>query len=186
MSITVTATAGSATANSYVTETEAGAYAAERMNRPSTWVTVSGSTCTEAEKAALVEAQRELTNLTWKARRTDATQVLAWPRSYVEDPDAPGVGNTPTYADLYFDDTEIPRRVKRAQIELAFEFLRAGTTDLAAADPNAGVVEKTVDVLTTRWESYARPEGLARFPRIVALIAPLLEGGAGALDVVRV
>jgi hypothetical protein len=152
---------------------------------PSTWVTVSGSTCTEAEKAALVEAQRELTHLAWKARRTDATQVLAWPRSYVEDPDAPGVGNTPTYADLYFDDDEIPTRVKSAQIELAFEFLRAGTTDLAAADPNTGVIVSTVDVITKQWQPYQRPTGLARFPRVVALIGPMLASTAGSLEIAR-
>jgi hypothetical protein len=184
VAITIVATSGSATANSYVTETEAIARAATRLNLPSTWVSVSGSTCTETEKAALIEAQRELTTLPWIAGRTTSTQALAWPRAYAEDPDAPSLLGTVLATDFWFADTELPQRVKDAQIELAFEFLRSGTTDLAAADPNAGVIEKTVDVLTTRWQPYQRPTGLARFPRIQALLAPLLTG-SGSLEIAR-
>jgi hypothetical protein len=183
--ITITATVGSASANSYCTEAEFIARAATRLNVPA-GTTVSGSTCTEAEKQALIEAQRELTVLAWKAGRVNSTQALAWPRAYAEDPDAPSLLGTALATDFWFSTTEIPQRVKDAQIELAFEFTRAGTTDLAAADPNTGVIEKTVGPLTTRWESYARPTGLGRFPRIVALIAPLLETGAGAMEVERV
>jgi hypothetical protein len=185
MSITIVATPGSASANSYATEAEFIAYAAARLNVPA-GTTVTGSVLTETEKAALVEAQRELTLMPWKAGRTDSSQALAWPRLYAEDPDAPSIFGTVGATDFWYDDDEIPQRVKDAQIELALEFVRAGTTDLAAADPNAGVVEKTVDVLTTRWQPYQRPVGLARFPRIVGLIAPLLATGAGQLEINRV
>ena len=184
MPITITATPGSATANSYATEAEFIARAATRLNVPS-GTTVTGSTCTETEKAALIEAQRELTVLPWAAQRFDSTQALAWPQRYALDPDAPSITGLSDIAQLYFSDTEIPQRVKDAQIELAFEFIRSGTTDLAAADPNAGVIEKTVGPLTTRWQPYQRPVGLGRFPRIVALVAPLLAVGAGSLEVVR-
>jgi len=183
--ITLVATVGSASANSFVTEAEFIARAATRLNVP-TGTTVTGSTCAEAEKAALIEAQRELNVLPWKSGRVDSTQALAWPRAYAEDPDAPSLLGTVSATDFWFDDDEIPQRVKDAQIELAFEFIRSGTTDLAAADPNAGVIEKTVGPLTTRWQPYQRPQGLGRYPRIVALIAPLLAAGAGTLDVVRV
>lgn len=184
MPITIVATPGAANANSYATEAEFIARAATRLNVPA-GTTVTGSTCTETEKAALIEAQRELTTLPWVAARTTSTQSLAWPRLYAEDPDAPSLFGAVSATDFWFANTEIPQRVKDAQIELAFEFIRAGTTDLAAADQNAGVIEKTVDVLTTRWEPGQRPVGLARFPRIVALLTPLLDASASGLDVAR-
>lgn len=184
MPITIVATPGAATANSYATEAEFIARAATRLNVPA-GTTVAGSTCSETEKTALIEAQRELTTLPWKASRTDSVQALAWPRAYAEDPDAPSLVGTALATDFWFADTEVPQRVKDAQIELALEFIRAGTTDLAAADPNAGVIEKTVDVLTTRWEPGHRAEGLGRFPRILALIGPLLDPSASGMEVAR-
>jgi hypothetical protein len=184
VAITLVATVGSASANSYCTEAEFIARAATRLNVPAD-TTVTGATCTETEKAALIEAQRELTVMPWKAGRVDSTQALAWPRAYAEDPDAPSLEGLASATDFWFDEDEVPQRVKDAQIDWAFEFIRAGTTDLAAADPNAGVIEKTVDVLTTRWQPHQRPTGLQRFPRILALIGPLLATGAGSLDVVR-
>jgi hypothetical protein len=188
MAITITATVGSASANSFVTEAEAVTYLATRLNRASTWTTVSGSTCTDTEKIALIEATRELTRIAWQGARVDDTQALSWPRNYCVDPDAPlALGTSTTVGYPYYLATEIPDRIKEATIELANEFLKAGTTDLAVADPNAGVIEKTVDVLTTRWASAgSRPTGYARFPRIVALIRPLLATQGGGLDVVRV
>jgi len=178
------ATAGSATANSFSTEGEFIAYAATRLNVPA-GTTVSGSTCTETEKAALIEATRELTNLLWQAQRTDSTQALAWPQRYALNPDAPSITGLSDIAELYFDDDEVPVRVKNAQIELALEFVRAGTTDLAGGDPNAGVIEETVGPLTTRWSAYARSVGLARFPRVMSYIAPMLASTAGSLELAR-
>jgi hypothetical protein len=183
--ISITATAGSATANSFVTEAEAIAYMATRLNVTG-WVTVSGSSCTEDEKKALIEATREISVLPFIAQRTDDVQVLSWPRTYALDPDAPSITGIQEIAQLYFDDDEIPLRVKNATCELALQFLKSGTTDLAVADPNAGVIEKTVDVLTTRWQNYQRPTGLARFARVMNEIGPLLSNALSGLDVVRV
>lgn len=185
MAITITATVGSATANSYCTETEAINYAAQRLNLPSTWVSVTGTSCTETEKKALIEAQRQLTNMTWAATRTDSVQVLAWPQQYALNPDAPNVTGLTDIADLYFDDDEVPTRVKNAQIELAFEFLRAGTVDVAGDDANAGVIEETVGPLTTRWESHARATGMQKYPRVIDYIGPMLASTSGTLAVAR-
>ena len=188
--ITIVATPGGASSNSFCTEAEYIAYTATRLNVPED-TTVSGSACTETEKMALIEAARELTNAPWAAQRTFLTQALAWPQRYAMNPDAPAITGITDIAQLYFDPglageaASIPARVKHAQIELALEFIKAGTTDLAAADPNAGIIEKTVDVLTTRWSPYARPTGWARFPRVLDYIAPMLAGSAGGLEVVR-
>jgi len=165
MTLTIDATAGGASANSYVTEAEAILYMAARLNA-SAWTTVSGSTCTELEKTALIEASRELSALEWKGRRSTTTQVLAWPRWFVENPDSP-VG-------FYYDPAIVPQRVKDACCEWAFQFLKAGTTDIAALDTSIGVIEKTVDVLTTLWSPFSKPQGLARFPSVKRYIAPLL------------
>lgn len=171
MAITIIATAGAADANAYVTEAEQIAYMATRLNA-SAWTTLSGSACTEDEKRAMVEAARELTARDWCGDRVSATQALAFPRQRARDPDSP-------YGD-FFDTTIVPRRVKDAACELAFQFLAAGGSDVASADPNAIVKRKKVGPLETEYfEPYNRPQGLARFPRVMQLIGPLLSGGSG-------
>ena len=238
MALTIVSTPGSATANSYANELEFIAYAAARLNVPA-GTTVSGSTCSETEKAALIEAQRELTTLAWAAQRSLSTQALAWPQRYALNPDAPAVTGISDIAQLYFDDglpltagsfvvgtsytivsvgttdftligatastvglqftatgvgtgtgtaavtASVPTRVKDAQIELALEFVKAGTTDIAAADPGTGVIEETVDVITTRWTPYARASGLSRYPRVLSRIGPMLATTAGSLELAR-
>jgi len=185
VSITIVATVGAATANSYVTEAEYIARAATLPDAP-TGTTVTGPTCSEAEKGWLVEMQRNLTLLPWKAGRVSSTQALAWPRLYAEDPDAPSLLGIVGATDFWFEETEIPQRVKDAQIDGALICYAAGKNVFATADKTQGVIEETLDVLTTRWQPYQRATGMAKYPRIVALIAPLLNAGSGALRVVRV
>ena len=84
-----------------------------------------------------------------------------------------------------YTTTEIPQRVKDAACELAFQFLNLGTTDLAAVDPNAGVIEKRVDVITTRWDTNRRPQGMQRFPSVLRSIRPLLESQVSQTTLVR-
>lgn len=176
MAITITATAGSASANSFVTEAEVIAYMAARLNA-STWDTVTGVDCTETEKAALVEATRELSNRNWKGLRVDDTQALSFPRQYCPNPDS-SIGD-------WYATTVIPQRIKDACCELAFQFVKAGTTDVAAEDSKWGVSSQTVDVIGTSYEAHMRSRGLARYPRIMALISPLLEGVGLTARVVR-
>jgi hypothetical protein len=186
VAISIVETAGSATANSFVSEAEFIAYLATVLNTY-TGATVTGSTCTENEEKALIEAFRWLNNVGWQGTRTDGVQSGAWPRMWVTDPDAPAPTEVTDIQQLYFDDDEIPARVKRGQMALAHEFLLAGATDIARMDPTIGVIEKTVDVLTTRYaEPYQRAQGLARFPKVTDEIAPLLAGAAGGLDLERV
>jgi len=178
MAITIVATVGSATANSYVTEVEQIAYMATHLNA-STWTSITGSTCTETEKAAMVEATRELTALAWQGTRTDETQVLSWPRAWASNPDSPN------FAYNYYLSTVVPQRVKDATMELAFQFIKAGTTDIAALDPNLGVINKTVDVLSTTYQPYQRPTGLGRFPSVMRFIRPLLDLASFMTPLVR-
>lgn len=177
MTLTITATAGDSSANSFVTEAEVIAYMAARLNA-SAWTTVTGSTCTENEKKALIEATRELNARAWCGSRVTSTQALAWPRQWVEDPDA-------AYSATYYDTTSVPQRIKDATMELAFQFLNMGTTDLAALDSTTGVRSQQVDVIAIEYEPSQRPRGLRRFPRIWNLISPLLESTGNGLQVTR-
>jgi hypothetical protein len=169
------ATAGATDANSFVTEETFIAYLATRKNAPA-GSTVSGSTLTEVEQLACIEATRDLDVLAWKGKRASATQRLSLPRTQWMQPDpAPG-------APPHFADDAIPRLVQDATCELAVEYLKAGTTDLAALPATDGVIRKKVDVLETEYaQPHARAQGLARFPRVLAMLAGLYDGATGTL-----
>lgn len=185
MAITIVETPGSATANSFVTEPEIIAYMATRLNA-SSWTSVSGSTCTEDEKKAMIEATRELSALSYKGERVDSTQALSWPREDCPNPDSPGIDSIGGETLGDYPSDEIPQRVKDATCELAFQFIKSGTTDVAAIDPTQGIISKTVDVLSTTWaEPHLRAQGLARYPRVLAYIKPLLSVAANGLQVFR-
>jgi len=170
MPLSVDATVGGAASTSFVTVTEADTYLSFRLNSAA-W------TGADPKCQALVEATRDLSALAWQGYRVDDMQALSWPRANAPNPDG--------ISDACFDTTEIPQRIKDATCELALEFLRAGTTDVAALDSKAGVIEKTVGPLTTRWQAGQRPTGLARYPRVMQLIAPLLGIGSGQVRLVR-
>jgi hypothetical protein len=186
MPITITATIGSASANSFVTEAEFIAYVAERPNAH-TSATTSGSTATEAEKAALVQAARELDAALWHGSRVDAVQRLAWPRAYVPDPDYPVDPDSLSESDVgYLDSATIPRRIKDAQCELAVQFLKAGATDLSMPSSIEGVTRRRIDVLETEYQvGSLATRGFARFPLVAQWVTPLLKAGGGQRTVVR-
>jgi hypothetical protein len=173
MAVTIVATVGSASANSYVTQAEATAYLEGRLNSAA-WTDAS----TGDKDIALVEAFRELNTRAYQGRRVSSTQAGQWPRQWVVDPDSPTLD--------YVSPTAIPQRVKDAQCELALEFLKAGTTDVAAGISDDGVQTKTVDVLsTTYFGPSERPRGLARYPRVLALLSPFFAGASGSAPILR-
>jgi hypothetical protein len=175
MAVTIVTTVGGASSNSYATLAEAETYMEGRLNG-STW----DADTDDNKNRALVEAARELQVLRWTGTRVDTTQALAWPRQWAVDVDDPN-GD-------YYATTEVPQRVKDAQMELAFQFIKAGTTDLAALDSTDGIIRKKIDVLETE---YARPTervtGLQRYPRVWDRVAALLDSvGSGVnIDLVR-
>lgn len=175
MTVTIDTTVGGASTNSYVDVTTATTYLGARLNA-SAWTTAS----TDDQAAALVEAFRSLNQLLYSGNRAADIQAAQWPRWYATNPDATA------FSWQYYDSTIIPQRMKDAQCELALEFLRAGTTDIASQDSTVGIIEKTVDVLTTRYaDPYQRPQGLARFPRVMGLISPLLASSSNSGRVVH-
>ena len=83
MAITIIAIPGASNSNSFCNELEFIAYAATRLNVPA-GTTVSGSTCSETEKAALIEAQRRIAALETRsaeqeqAIRHTLTMLIEW------------------------------------------------------------------------------------------------------------
>lgn len=163
MSITIDSTVGGASANSFVLLAEADSYMESRLNA-STW----DSADPDNQNRALAEATRYLSALGWQGRASSSTQALAWPRDWVVNPDDPNLD--------YFSNAAIPTRIKNATCELAFQFIKAGATDLAALDPKVEIQRSQVDVLVTDYVAYGRRQGLARYPSVYRLIAPLLDG----------
>jgi DnaT-like ssDNA binding protein len=188
VSITLDATPGSATGNSFASALQAIARAATRSNLVG-WTTVSGTTLTESEKTWLIEATRDLSYLEpqYQGYRTDAIQVLAFPRRLVINTKAPWLATVGLTGYPEYPDTVYPDDLVAATIELAFEYAKAGTTDLAALDDTAAITKEVVGPIETDYaEPYNRPTGIARFPRVMQLIAPLFDAAyTGGLTLVR-
>jgi len=167
MSLSLDSTVGGSSANTYVTAAEMTTYCEGRLNSTA-W------SATPAQEPALVEATRELSMLDWIGSTASETQSLAWPRLYVRNPDS-SAGNE-------FDSGVVPQRVKDATCELALQFLRGGTTDISVMPSTEGVIEKTVDVLTTRYASPREQKtGLRRYPSVYRFIRPMLARGGGVV-----
>lgn len=168
---TLDATVGGASANSYVTVAAADTYLDTRLNAAA-W---NDELDVNQKERALIEATRELDRLPWKGRRVTDAQALAWPREDVPDPDATLADPAQDFP--FFADTVIPARVQDATFELALEFLRAGSTDVAALPGDAGIQSEDVGPTSVTYGSPgSRPRGLGRFPRVVRFLGPLLEG----------
>lgn len=151
---------------------------------------------TDDQERALLYATRVLDGLPWLGTKgTTANlaseQALAWPRQWAPTREADAAPET--IADyftsdgiLFYDADSVPRPIKDATCELALEILRAGTTDPFTVDATRNVRRERVDVLETEYfDPHDRAEGVARYPSVMRLIAPLLRT-ASALRVERV
>lgn len=170
--MTLIATAGVADANAFCDVDAALAYLETRPNAGA----FTELTDDEQEQC-LIEATRELSRLSYVGTRATTTQALAFPRVGVVKHDDPE-------GTEYADDA-IPAFLVQATIELAIEVARLGGTDVSAMPDSAGVIRKKLGPIETQWASpFYRPVGLARFPRVLALIEPYLD--SASVGVVRV
>jgi hypothetical protein len=122
MAVTLVATVGGATANTYATLADAATFAEELWPTPVSWL-AAGDQDTRAR--CLVEATRILDTLTPPGELAATTQALRWPRE--------GVSKQGGSGELYLS-TEIPADVIRAQILLAMWLLDQTTDPALAAD----------------------------------------------------
>jgi len=83
-------------------------------------------------------------NLDWRGTRYTQAQRLGWPRAGAEDDDG-----------YVFAVDEVPWQVEEAMAEIA-ELYRAGTLDMEGiltADTGRSISEKTVDVITIKYDT---------------------------------
>ena len=121
MAITIDATVGGASANSYITLSDANAIV-EGLSLDDD-VSVWDSSNTDNKNRALYTAAVRIDRERFLGARVTDTQALQWPRTGVRKPDT----YINTYATGfpfrittdYFTDTEIPEQVKKAQVILA-------------------------------------------------------------------
>jgi len=76
--MTIDATAGGATSDSFATVAEANSYHNSRLHNDE-WF----NSPLDTREKALKWATRMLDNLSWKGQKTATTQALKWPRTYV-------------------------------------------------------------------------------------------------------
>lgn len=138
MSITITATVGSETANSFVTLAEFRTYLGQRLN---SGCILEGRSATDLS-IALIEAGREFNEKAWRGVKADDDQAMAFPRRYV-----------PMWEGLeYYDADVIPQPVKDAQCERAIELLEGDTV----ADANDGVLAFTGSGISVQYQRPSR------------------------------
>lgn len=168
---TIDATVGGADANAFVTIAECDTYFDERLN-----ATAFTGADAQDQIRAVIMATRDVSRLDFAGERVTTTQALSWPREYAPNPD------TSAYDDYWYEPDVIPDRVKYATMELALEYLKAGTTDLAVADTAAGVIRKKVGPLETQWSEGQRTVGWARYTIVSENLAPLVSGAANTWE----
>ena len=121
MAISIVATVGAATANSYLTLADAQSLIDGLVEDGD--VVVWASATTDQKNRALYTAAQRIDRERFLGARVDDTQAMQWPRSGVRKPDT----YINTYAtgfpfrivEDFFTDTEIPDQLKKAQAVLA-------------------------------------------------------------------
>lgn len=121
MAITIDATVGGASANSYLTLAAAQALIDGMVENDD--VTAWASATTDQKNRALYSATQRLDRERFLGARATDTQALQWPRTGVRKPDTYintyAVGFPFRITTDYFTDTEIPDQIKQAQVVLA-------------------------------------------------------------------
>ena len=121
MAVTIDATAGGASANSYITLAEADAYVEAMIG--STDVVKWSDLNDDLRNRALTAATQRLDRERFLGAKATDTQALQWPREGVRKPDTYiqsfSHGFPFRLTEDYYTNTEIPDQVKRAQVELA-------------------------------------------------------------------
>ena len=114
---------GSATANSYITLSDANAIVEGLTPDDDVKAWEAGSTSDDYRNRALYTACQRIDRERFLGARADDTQALQWPRTGVRKPDTYintyAVGFPFRITTDYYTDTEIPDQIKKAQVVLA-------------------------------------------------------------------
>jgi hypothetical protein len=126
--MSIDATVGGATSNSYVTRSEADSYFSNRLYSDAWNVALS-----DTKDAALITATSRIEQEQYIGYRSTSTQVLSWPRTEAVIPDSPGSFYRSYSWFSYYLPTEIPQQVKDSVCEVALSMLAAGGDGSAEA-----------------------------------------------------
>ena len=184
MPVSVTATVGSASANSYLTVAQADDFANLYLGTLN-WASAS----TDNKGRALIMATRYLDELSYVGTRASTTQALLWPRT-----DA-------ACGDWSYTSSEIPQPIKQATFDLAEALLASpsllggtgpGNAELIPGIPNASLRRASVDVISVEFKDGAVPtsrNALNVLPHLRQVLGCLCiskpVGAGGAVRVVR-
>ena len=157
--MTIDATAGGASANSYVTTAEADTYFGTSYNR-----TLWADAITATKETLLIEASRLLDTLVqWNGYLATNTQVLSWPRSYVQNPDSYPAHRSYMDSSLggpYLSSTTIPKPIKEIAYELAYDILAKSGFQSAESE----LTKVKLGTLSVDFSERVKSQG---FPQIV-------------------
>ena len=121
MAITIDATVGGASANSYITLSDANAIVEGLILDDD--VTAWDGSSTDNKNRALYTAAVRVDRERFLGARVTNTQALQWPRQGVRKPDTYintySIGFPFRISTDYFAETEIPEQVKKAQVIVA-------------------------------------------------------------------
>lgn len=169
MALVVETGSGSATAESYISVTDATTYHSDRGN--AAWAALASDTVREQLLRKATEYMLQVYRQAWKGVRMTSTQALDWPRGYVYlEPVITGANQE--FPNLVADNI-VPTEVKRACAELA---LKANSGPLAP-DLTQGKKKVKVGPLETEYDQYS-PQ-TKRYRSIDLMLAPFLVSTGG-------
>jgi hypothetical protein len=156
MAISIVSTAGSATANSYISLSDANAIVEGLVPDDDVVAWEAGSTSDDYRNRALYTACQRIDRERFLGAKATDTQALQWPRTGVRKPD--------TYVNTYatgfpfritadfFSDTEIPEQIKKAQVVLAVYLQNnSDSLNLTGLESYQSVNVGSVSVTPYRW-----------------------------------
>lgn len=159
MAFVFDSTAKSATANSYVSVSEADDYFAAHLDS-NFWPTAS-----KDKQAALVMATNRIDAETFQGRRTDLDQALQWPRSAFVDADI------------------IPRELKIATFEMALHYLKMKAGEFTVDENDLETLDKyKIGPLDVQIKGNVKADRLpSKVKRLLQAIGPQVWSGEGPL-----
>lgn len=152
--MSLVATAGSASANSYTTVTFSDTYLLEERLGSSVWSTIDAA----IKEAALIAATRELERESYKGERATTTQALEFPRYGIY-----------TRGGIAYDSTTVPDDVQRACAELAF--IRYQESSALGDDSTGGLDLSNFNSIKLNEDAFnIRHGGTPRLPNSVSAL----------------
>lgn len=180
MTIVVEDGTGLANAESYISVANATTYLTARGVAESAWADLDAPVKEQLLRKA-TDYMEQRYAMRWRGYRKSDTQLLSWPRVYVERGEVAALISTS--ATWFIPDNQVPPLVANACAELA---LRANTVTLSpdlTPELSQYVIEKTVGPITKKFTPGAREVTLFRMidDMLARFLKPAMSGLARQL-----